>query len=125
VAGVAYSSARKAVVSPRGPNCGSPATREGHHPRSRTPRGSPSFFLAAHLETGKPLKEAQYQPEAAFKRIKALKPNLLTVYTQMPQAFNLLEQGEAWMIGGALSSYALLRKGQGAPIDLSTPKEQA
>src|SRR5262249_12427545 len=48
----------------------------------------------------KPLKEAQFQTDAAFKKLRALKPNLLTVYTQMPQAFNLLEQGEAWMIGG-------------------------
>ena len=93
-------------------------------PSLQNTEGLTVFFLAAHLETGKPLKEAQYQPEAAFKRIKTLKPNLLTVYTQMPQAFNLLEQAEAWMIGGALSSYALMRKTQGAPIDLSTPKEQ-
>ncbi len=82
-----------------------------------------TFFLAAQLETGKPLKEAQYQPDAAFKKLRALKPNLLTVYTQMPQAFNLLEQGEAWMIGGALSSYAMERKRQGAAIDLAAPRE--
>jgi len=93
-------------------------------PSLQNTEGLSMLFVAAHLETGKPLKEAQYQPDAAFKRIRALKPNLLTIYTQMPQAFNLLEQGEAWMIGGALSSYALLRKKQGAPIDLSTPKEQ-
>jgi putative spermidine/putrescine transport system substrate-binding protein len=92
-------------------------------PSLQNTEGLSVLFLAAHLETGKPLKEAQYQADAAFKKLKALKANLLTIYTQMPQAFNLLEQGEALMIGGALSSYALQRKTQGAPVDLSTPKE--
>ena len=41
----------------------------------------------------------------------------------MPQAFNLLEQGEAVMIGGALSSYAMERKRKSAPIDMAAPKE--
>jgi len=124
-AGVAYSSARKTGGVASWTELWEPGNKgKVIIPSLQNTEGLTVFFLAAHLETGKPLKEAQYQPEAAFKRIKALKPNLLTVYTQMPQAFNLLEQGEAWMIGGALSSYALLRKGQGAPIDLSTPKEQ-
>lgn len=92
-------------------------------PSLQNTEGLTNLFMAAHLETGKPLKEAQYQVEAAFKKLKALKPNLLTVYTQMPQAFNLLEQGEAWMISGALSSYAMERKRKGAPIDLAAPTE--
>jgi putative spermidine/putrescine transport system substrate-binding protein len=124
-AGVAYSSSKKAggVASWAelwdGKNKGKVII-----PSLQNTEGLTVFFLAAALETGKPLKEAQYLPEAAFKKVRALKSNLLTIYTQMPQAFNLLEQGEAWMIGGALSSYALLRKSQGAPVDLSTPKEQ-
>lgn len=92
-------------------------------PSLQNTEGLTVLFLAAHLETGKPLKEAQFQIDAAFKKLKELKSNLLTIYTQMPQAFNLLEQGEAHMIGGALSSFALQRKSQGAPVDLSTPKE--
>ena len=40
-------------------------------------------------------------------------------------ALKLLEQGEAWVIVGALSSYALERKAAGAPIDLAAPKEDA
>lgn len=92
-------------------------------PSLQNTEGLSTFFLAAHLETGKPLKEAQYQTDAAFKKLRALKPNLLTVYTQMPQAFNLLEQGEALMIGGALSSYTMERKRQGAGIDMAAPKE--
>ena len=92
-------------------------------PSLQNTEGLSVFFLAAHLETGKPLKDAQFQADAAFKKLRALKPNLLTIYTQMPQAFNLLEQGEAWMIGGALSSYAMERKRQGAAIDMGAPKE--
>lgn len=92
-------------------------------PSLQNTEGLSSFFMAAHLETGKPLKEAQYQADAAFKKLQALKPNLLTVYTQMPQAFNLLEQGEAWMIAGALSSYAMERKRKNAPIDMASPRE--
>ena len=92
-------------------------------PSLQNTEGLSMFFVAAHLETGKPMKDAQYQADAAFKKLRALKPNLLTVYTQMPQAFNLLEQGEAWMIGGALSSYAAERKRQGAAVDMASPKE--
>ena len=92
-------------------------------PSLQNTEGLSLLFMAAHLETGKPLKEAQFQTDAAFTKLRTLKPNLLTVYTQMPQAFNLLEQGEALMIGGALSSYAMERKRQGAPIDMAAPKE--
>src|SRR5215831_9325150 len=92
-------------------------------PSLQNTEGLSLLFMGAHLETGKPLKEAQFQTDAAFTKLRALKPNLLTVYTQMPQAFNLLEQGEALMIGGALSSYAMERKRQGAPIDMAAPKE--
>ena len=41
----------------------------------------------------------------------------------MPQAFSLLEQGEAHMIVGALSSFALQRKADGAPLGMAAPKE--
>jgi putative spermidine/putrescine transport system substrate-binding protein len=92
-------------------------------PSLQNTEGLSVFFMAAHLETGKPMKEAQYQTDAAFKKLRALKLNLLTIYTQMPQAFNLLEQGEAWMIAGALSSYASERKRQGAAVEMGAPKE--
>jgi putative spermidine/putrescine transport system substrate-binding protein len=92
-------------------------------PSLQNTEGLSLFFIAAHLETGKPMKEAQFQTDAAFKKLRALKPNLLTIYTQMPQAFNLLEQGEAWMIAGALSSYASERKRQGAAVEMGMPKE--
>ncbi len=36
--------------------------------------------MAAALATGKPLEAAQYEIDAAFKKLAALKPNLLSVY---------------------------------------------
>jgi len=92
-------------------------------PSLQNTEGLSLFYLAAHLDTGKPLKDAQYDTDAAFRKLRALKPSLLTVYTQMPQAFNLLEQGEASMIAGALSSYASERKRQGAAVEMVSPKE--
>ncbi|MDB5820389.1 MAG: spermidine/putrescine transporter, substrate-binding protein, partial [Rhizobacter sp.] len=92
-------------------------------PTLQNTEGLAMFLYAAALETGKPLKEAQYLPDAAFKKLAALKPNLLTVYTQVPQALNLLEQGEASMIGGMIGFNAFERKAKGAPIDLILPKE--
>jgi len=92
-------------------------------PSLQNTEGLAMFLYAAALETGKPLKEAQYQPDAAFRKLKALKPNLLTVYTQVPQALNLLEQGEASAIGGMIGFNAFERKAKGAPIDLVLPKE--
>src|SRR5882762_6852589 len=80
-----------------------------------------TLLAAAHLETGKPYKEAQYEIDAAFKKVKSLKPNLLNVYANAPQAINLMEQGEAWMIAGQFSAYTLIRKADGSPVDLAVP----
>ena len=78
--------------------------------------------MAAFLATGKPMPEAQKDIDAAFKKLVTLKPNLLTVYTQMPQAYNLLEQGEGFMISSAISQVALERKEAGAPVDIAVPE---
>lgn len=92
-------------------------------PSLQNTEGLANLFVASHLATGKPMAEASKDADSGFKHLAKLKPNLLTVYTQMPQAFNLLEQGEAWVIVSALSSFALERKSQGAPVELAAPKE--
>ncbi|TMJ25186.1 MAG: extracellular solute-binding protein [Alphaproteobacteria bacterium] len=92
-------------------------------PSLQNTEGLVNLFMAAHLATGKPMAEAQKDIDAGFKKLVTLKPNLLTVYTQMPQAFNLLEQGEGYMIAGAISQVALERKAAGAPVDAVAPKE--
>lgn len=92
-------------------------------PSLQNTEGVANLFMAAHLETGKPMAEAVMEIDAGFERLARMKPNLLTIYTQMPQAFSLLEQGEAWMIASAYSSFVLPRKKEGVPIDLAAPKE--
>jgi putative spermidine/putrescine transport system substrate-binding protein len=92
-------------------------------PSLQNTEGLCNLFMAASLASGKPPAEAQYDVDAGFEKLAALKPNLLTIYTQMPQAFNLLETGEAWAIAGALSSFTLQRRAEGAPIALAAPRE--
>ena len=82
-----------------------------------------ALLAAAHIETGKPYKEAQYEIDAGFRKLATLKPALLNVYTDAPQAINLLEQGEASLIGGQFSAYTLIRKAAGSPVDLAVPKD--
>ena len=92
-------------------------------PSLQNTEGLANLVMAAHLETGKPIAEAQFDIEAGFKKIKTLKPNILTIYTQIPQAFNLLEQGEAWAIPSAFSSVVVPREKDKAPIKMNVPKE--
>ena len=92
-------------------------------PSLQNTEGLANLFMAAQLATSKPMAEAMRDINAGFGKLASLKPNLLTIYNQMPQAFSLLEQGEATMIVGALSSFALQRRLDGAPIGLAAPKE--
>jgi len=91
-------------------------------PSLQNTEGLANLVIAAHLETGKPMDKAQYDIDAAFKKIKTLKPNLLTVYTQIPQAFNLLETGEGWAMASLFSS-VVIPKEKESPVKMSTPKE--
>ncbi|MFO1160640.1 MAG: ABC transporter substrate-binding protein [Reyranellaceae bacterium] len=92
-------------------------------PSLQNTEGLANLFMAAHLATGKPMAEAQKDIDPAFKKLVTIKPNLLTAYTQMPQAYNLLEQGEGFMISSAISQVALERKASGAPVDIAVPRE--
>jgi putative spermidine/putrescine transport system substrate-binding protein len=92
-------------------------------PSLQNTEGMWTLFMAAHLATGKPLTEAQYEIDAAFGKLEELKPNLLNVYSVLTQSFNLLEQNEIAMLAGQFSSYSIPRKIAGAPIDLAAPKE--
>jgi len=92
-------------------------------PSLQNTEGMWTLFIAAHLGSGKPLAQAQYEIDAGFEKLKGLKPQVLNVYAVMSQAFNLLEQGEITMLAGNFSSYTLPRKAAGAPVDLAAPKE--
>lgn len=121
-AGIAYNTGAKAPVS--WTDMWDPANKgRVIVPSIQNTEGFWNLLIAAHLETGKPFAEAQYEIDAGFKKLKALAPNLLNVYTNAPQAMNLLEQGEASLIGGQFSAYTLTRKAEGAPVDLAIPSE--
>lgn len=92
-------------------------------PSLQNTEGMWTLFSAAMLGSGKPFSEAQYDIDAAFDKLAELKPNLLSVYTTMSQAFNLLEQGEITLLAGNFSSYTLPRKATGVPVDLAAPSE--
>jgi putative spermidine/putrescine transport system substrate-binding protein len=92
-------------------------------PSLQNTEGVLNLFLASYLKTGKPMADAQLDIDAAFAKMAELKPNVLMSYTQEGQAYNLLEQGEAHLVMGSISSVALARKAKGAPIELSAPKE--
>lgn len=92
-------------------------------PSLQNTEGMWTLFSAAMLATGKPFAEAQYEVDAAFDKLSELKDNILTTYSVMSQAFNLLEQGEISMLSGNFSSYTLPRKAEGVPVDLAAPAE--
>lgn len=92
-------------------------------PSLQNTEGMWTLMSAAMIGSGLPFAQAQYEIDAAFAQLEELKPNLLTVYTTMSQAFNLLEQGEISMLSGNFSSYTLPRKAQGVPVDLAAPAE--
>lgn len=92
-------------------------------PSLQNTEGVMNLFVASYLKTGKPMAEAQKDMDAAFAKLKEMKANVLMAYTQEGQAYNLLEQGEAYMVQGAISTIALARKAKGAPIELAAPKE--
>ncbi|MGE3921876.1 MAG: extracellular solute-binding protein [Lautropia sp.] len=92
-------------------------------PHPKTTQAAAMLAMAAHLDTGKPIKDAQYDMDAAFRRLKQMKPNLLQSYLASAQASILLEQGEAWMAPGFFTTYTLGRKAAGAPVDMAKPAE--
>jgi putative spermidine/putrescine transport system substrate-binding protein len=81
------------------------------------------LIMASSLKSGKPLKDAQFDIDAGFAKMKELKPNLLTIYNNAPQALDLLMQGEAWYIGGQFSQNVLRFRELGRPIDFAKVKE--
>jgi putative spermidine/putrescine transport system substrate-binding protein len=83
------------------------------------------LVAAAHLATGKPLVDCMKEANAGFEKLKELKPNILQVTTNAPQAQTLLETGEIDLFLSPDSRSVLFRKTQGAPVDMVVPKEGA
>lgn len=80
------------------------------------------FFISivSKMQTGNDL----YNTDAAFTRLKALRPNVLTFWTSHDQVAQLLNSGEAWLAPWT-SDRALSQQAAKAPIGLTIPKEGA
>jgi len=80
------------------------------------------FFISiiSKMQTGGEL----YNTEAAFSKLKTLRPNVLTFWTSHDQVAQLLNSGEAWLAPWT-SDRALSQTAAKAPIALTVPKEGA
>jgi putative spermidine/putrescine transport system substrate-binding protein len=81
------------------------------------------LLAATQLATGKPLAECLKLADEGFGKLRELKPNILQVSTNAPQAQQLLETGECLAYLAPDSRTTLFRKAAGAPVDQSYPKE--
>jgi len=80
------------------------------------------FFISiiSKMQTGGEL----YNTDAAFAKLKTLRPNVLTFWTNHDQVAQLLNSGEAWLAPWT-SDRALTQTAAKAPIALVVPKEGA
>ncbi|MFG1398755.1 extracellular solute-binding protein [Roseixanthobacter pseudopolyaromaticivorans] len=91
-----------------------------------TPKQTQSLALliaAAALVTGKPLKDAQYEIDSAWKKIGELKHNILTVYDNNVTAILQVSQGQADVGGPDFTKSIIPYIRKGAAIGISYPKE--
>jgi putative spermidine/putrescine transport system substrate-binding protein len=54
---------------------------------------------AAALATGKPFQEAQYDTDAAFRKLAELKPNLHSIFSKSALVVPAMQQGEVVIVG--------------------------
>lgn len=80
------------------------------------------FFVSiiSKMQTGGDL----YNTEAAFAKLKTLRPNVLTFWTSHDQVAQLLNSGEAWIVPWT-SDRALTQVAAKAPVAVTVPKEGA
>lgn len=81
------------------------------------------LLAATQLATGKPLNECLKLADEGFAKLRELKPNILQITTNPPQAQQLHESGEVDLYLSPDSRTTLFRKSQRAPVDLAFPKE--
>jgi putative spermidine/putrescine transport system substrate-binding protein len=79
--------------------------------------------VAAALETGKPFQEAQYESDAAFKKLSELKPNLYSIFSKTALVMAAMQQGEVIMTGPFYSGQIWPYVDQGLPANHIVPKE--
>jgi len=76
--------------------------------------------IISKMQTGTDL----YNTEAAFAKLKTLRPSVLTFYTSHDQVAQLLNSGEAWLVPW-VSDRALTQVAAKAPVAVTVPKEGA
>ncbi|MBD9528856.1 extracellular solute-binding protein [Paracoccus sp. PAR01] len=91
-----------------------------------SPKNTPSVFfliVAAAVKSGKPFAEAQYLIDDSFDQVEALKPNIMNLFDNGPQAANEVAQGQADIGLMELSKYVYPYAAKGAPITMAFPAE--
>ncbi|GAB4065545.1 extracellular solute-binding protein [Ancylobacter sonchi] len=91
-----------------------------------SPKNTPSVFfliVAAAVKSGKPFAEAQYLVDDSFDKVAELKPNIMNLFDNGPQAANEVAQGQADIGLLELSKYIYPYTAKGAPVTMSFPKE--
>ncbi len=83
------------------------------------------IVIAAALETGKPFQEAQYETEAAFKKLAQLKPNLHSIWSKTALAVAAMQQGELAMMGPMYSKFIWPYIDRGLQANHIIPREGA
>ena len=81
------------------------------------------LLAATHHVTKKPLAQCLPEWQAGIERLKELRPNIVQVSTNYPQAQQLHETGEADLFMSPDSRTTLFRKSQGAPVEQGMPSE--
>ena len=91
-----------------------------------SPKNTPSVFfliVAAAVKSGKPLAEAQYLIDDSFDKVAELKPNVMNLFDNGPQAAAEVAQGQAEIGLLELSKYVYPLTAKGAPVTMGFPKE--
>src|SRR5882724_2121441 len=81
------------------------------------------LLAATHYVTKTPLAKCLPEWQAGIARMKELRPNIMQVSTNYPQAQQLNETGECDLFMSPDSRTTLFRKAQGAPVDQGMPRE--
>lgn len=81
------------------------------------------LLAATQFVTKKPLDKCLPDWQQGIERMKQLRPNIIQISTNAPQAQQLNESGECDLYMSPDSRTTLLRKAAGAPVDQGMPKE--
>jgi len=79
--------------------------------------------VSSHIESGKPIAEAQYDADSGFAGLEKLLPNVFVVIANINQGIQAIIDGDAVMGGPFFSKHIAPFLKEGAPLAISTPPE--